>query len=102
MDSVQTLIDKWRETRSQRALAAALGVTEQRLSAWKAGTIPMPEHHFQKLAELVEGEDRARYLLWDFVRDKRRKIAGAVHEMSERFKSVLLHANLRGALFSGR
>lgn len=100
MDLVQTLIDKWRETRSQRDLARVLGVTDQRLSEWKRGKVPMPEHQFAKLAELVEGEDAARSLLWDFVRKKRRDLADAMNEMSDRFKAALLHANPRGALFS--
>lgn len=100
MNSVQTLIDKWRKTRSQRELAKLLGVSEQRLSNWKTGIEAMPDHHFAHLAELVEGEDAARSLLWDFVRQKRRDLIGAVHEMSDRFKAALLHANPRGVLFS--
>lgn len=100
MSLVEALIDKWRATRSQRDLARELGVTENRLSAWKHGKLPMPEHQFAKLAELVEGEDAARSLLWDFVRKKRRDLADAVHEMSDRFKAALLHANPRGALLS--
>lgn len=100
MNIVETLIDKWRATRSQRDLARRMGVTEHRLSAWKHGKLPMPEHQFAKLAELVEGEDVARSLLWDFVRQKRRHLADAVHEMSERFKRALLHANPRGDLLS--
>lgn len=70
MDLVETLIARWREKRSQRELAKELGVTEQRLSAWKHGTVPMPEHQFARLAELVEGEEKARSLLWDFVQLK--------------------------------
>ncbi len=97
---VKPLIDKWRESRSQRQLAQALHVTEQRLSNWKNGIEPMPNHHFAHLAELVEGEENAKSLLWDYVREKRRDLVTAAHEMSERFKQALLRANPRGGLFS--
>ncbi len=74
MNVEKTLIDKWRETRSQRELARLLGVSEQRLSNWKTGVEAMPDHHFAHLAELVEGEEKARSLLWDFVQQKRREM----------------------------
>jgi len=54
-----------------------MGVTPQRITNWKSGSTPMPEHQFAKLAELVEGEEKARSLLWDFVQQKHRQMKAA-------------------------
>lgn len=92
MNPVKTLIDKSGKSCSQ--IAREMGVSIQRMHDWKSGIRPMPEDQFAKLAELVEGENKAKKLLWDFVKAK------SAEKFSRSFNWLLSLAKPHGALIS--
>lgn len=91
MDAVKTLIDKWTETRTQRLLARLLRVSDQRVSDWKTGKRPMPDAVFATVAELVEGEEVAKELTWQYVR----RNVSVMEKISEGFRTLLSLAKRR-------
>jgi hypothetical protein len=70
MNLGKLLIDDWNKTRKQKALADCIGVSEQKLSRWKTGTVPIPIDQFFCLAKCVVGEELGQVLLWQFVAER--------------------------------